>query len=107
MSCVTINCYVVAIQVVIVHVSLGVSNYFSPLVEFSHISENLHLACMFKGSFILMVNGCITDMENVIIMIVPSTETWYQLQKLKFNTLNCLSWCTSQDEAREPCSSNS
>jgi hypothetical protein len=91
----------------IVHVSVGISNCFSPLVQISHnISENLHLACMFKGSFALAVNGCITVMGNVIIMIVPSTETWHQPQKFKFNTLNCLSWCTPQNEAKEPCSSN-
>lgn len=67
----------------IVRVSVGISNYFSPLVKISHnISENMHLACMFKGSFTLAVNGCITDMENVITMIVPSTETWHQPQKL-------------------------
>jgi len=55
-----------------VHVSAGISNYFSPLVQISHnISENLQLACLFKGSFTLVVNGCVTDMENVIIRIAP------------------------------------
>jgi len=56
-------------------VSVGISNYFFTLVQIScNISENLHLARMFKDSFTLVVNGCITVMENASRLLRHGTN---------------------------------